>query len=508
MLARISPFLLFVLFLCVSLSLCRMGNTYAIAVLTLANGAAPLSTTRLQINATTQFPAAPKVSQLNVTCASINAASYPSELSVNPLFRSLSFNPTVQDVPVTQFFDFGTLSVATEVQCTLTSSNALTGDPEGDHLTYAGAYDRYEFGGNALVLSSFRIGAPAGGAGKSLVVGPDTEIDSIDDLPSTAGYSFEAWYRCSIAPTSHGTTSAMAQNPGGVFFSRTQFGAEGTNTSLEFSHTPTRLCGTATRFIPGAGTGDAYAVAYCTVEYPSTMGQWVHGAMTWNATTGVMTFYLNGVKQTISGPQQTFAYDAFATTGNTYGDVDVLVYSGDSTTYLTEGTALDNLRAWSVERTEAQMQASYNKPLMGNEVGLVTYFTFHGDGTDAKPYYNRTYPVNGVATTETWPLYSISATPARFIYPTAQTPSCLLPGCGAVGTDGSIPSGSGAVSSSAGSLSSSAAAGGNFTSTGAAGTNTAPSSSARFDGAASASASASLAGVIALTAALVAALRA
>ncbi len=96
----------------------------------------------------------------------------------------------------------------------------------------------------------------------------------------------------------------------------------------------------------------------------SSTDQWVHIAMTWNGT--VLVTYVNGVPK-ITTPGSA-GITALATARS------VLNFGCNPTNNSCFGGLFAELRVWNVARTAAQILASYNKPLVGNEAGLVGYW--------------------------------------------------------------------------------------------------------------------------------------
>ena len=137
------------------------------------------------------------------------------------------------------------------------------------------------------------------------------------------------------------------------------------------------LCGTAPRQSPTTGDG-ATTTRFCTTEYASTMGTWAHGAMTWDAPSGQMRFYLNGQLQT-NGLTPTGIVEQpgwIVSPGEPTLNVFYSFTSG-ATSYLAAGTAVDNMRAWSVMRTDAEISSSYNTALVGTEASLLASLHFY-----------------------------------------------------------------------------------------------------------------------------------
>jgi hypothetical protein len=96
----------------------------------------------------------------------------------------------------------------------------------------------------------------------------------------------------------------------------------------------------------------------------SSTNQWVHIAMIWNGT--ALVTYVNGVAK-ITTPG-TGGVTALATARS------VLDLGCNPTNSNCFGGMLAELRIWTGARTATQIQANYNKPLVGNEAGLVGYW--------------------------------------------------------------------------------------------------------------------------------------
>ncbi len=100
-----------------------------------------------------------------------------------------------------------------------------------------------------------------------------------------------------------------------------------------------------------------------------TTGEWIHIAYTRSGLgtggeSGLQSIYVNGVSQTI-------------TTTNSYSFVanssDKLIGGGTSGGQLFNG-AMDEIRVWSVPRTEDQIRQNMYIPLTGTETGLISYW--------------------------------------------------------------------------------------------------------------------------------------
>jgi hypothetical protein len=98
----------------------------------------------------------------------------------------------------------------------------------------------------------------------------------------------------------------------------------------------------------------------------STSQQWVHIAMTWDQT--VLVTYINGL------PKITIA----ATGGVTaLATVQSVLYIGcNPTNKNCFNGEFAEFSVWNVARSAAEILANYNKPLAGNETGLVGYWKF------------------------------------------------------------------------------------------------------------------------------------
>jgi hypothetical protein len=96
----------------------------------------------------------------------------------------------------------------------------------------------------------------------------------------------------------------------------------------------------------------------------SANSQWVHAALTWDGTS--LRTYVNGVLRiTTTAPGKPLATTASPFTMGCnppyFGCFNGLV---------------DELRIWSVARTDAEIMGAYDKALAGNEAGLVGYWKF------------------------------------------------------------------------------------------------------------------------------------
>lgn len=144
---------------------------------------------------------------------------------------------------------------------------------------------------------------------------------------------------------------------------------------------------TGTRYMWGIQigiSGRVEAVYTNTANYiaqslqPPALGRWMHVAMTISGTT--VTLFVDGILQstaTISGTQ------SYPTGRMSIGSNPPNVVTGTShLEYF--GGRIDDVRVWNIARTQAQIQAAMNTPLIGNETGLVGYWKFDSlSGTTA-----------------------------------------------------------------------------------------------------------------------------
>jgi hypothetical protein len=92
---------------------------------------------------------------------------------------------------------------------------------------------------------------------------------------------------------------------------------------------------------------------------------WVHVAMTWNGT-HVITYVNGQPKITTAGSGATM----LATGQSTF------ILGCNPTTKHCFSGMIDELRIWNVARTAQEIRGSFDKPVVGNEAGLVGYYKF------------------------------------------------------------------------------------------------------------------------------------
>jgi hypothetical protein len=100
-----------------------------------------------------------------------------------------------------------------------------------------------------------------------------------------------------------------------------------------------------------------------TVEIPVTVGAWMHVAAVYNSTGNTIVGYVNG--------------RPFGT--NIAGLVNlqgIPLALGAATGQDAFNGVMDEVRIWRTNRSAAEIAASYNQRLVGNELGLVAYYPF------------------------------------------------------------------------------------------------------------------------------------
>ncbi len=96
---------------------------------------------------------------------------------------------------------------------------------------------------------------------------------------------------------------------------------------------------------------------------PLVAGTWYHVAVTYNAATGDMKLYKNGVLVNSATGVATYT--------------ETVQYIGAFNAAFVFSGKIDEVRIWNVERTGAQIAAAMNCPLTGDEPGLMAYYDFN-----------------------------------------------------------------------------------------------------------------------------------
>ncbi|MRX48552.1 LamG domain-containing protein [Pedobacter puniceum] len=97
------------------------------------------------------------------------------------------------------------------------------------------------------------------------------------------------------------------------------------------------------------------------------MNQWQHIAVVYNEAVGYVKFYKNGVEYNFNPGPFLHSSNVKFSIGCSQQGAPGQFYQG----------RIDDVRVWSIERTQAQIQANMNTELSGSEIGLVAYYTFN-----------------------------------------------------------------------------------------------------------------------------------
>ncbi|HET7542356.1 MAG TPA: LamG domain-containing protein [Polyangiaceae bacterium] len=98
----------------------------------------------------------------------------------------------------------------------------------------------------------------------------------------------------------------------------------------------------------------------------SNTNQWVHVAMTWDGT--ALRTYVNGTVRITTGASGSTTMLATA-----QGPLRIGCNPENKACF---NGWFDEFRIWNIARTDAQIKDNYNKPLLGNEAGLIGYWKF------------------------------------------------------------------------------------------------------------------------------------
>jgi hypothetical protein len=178
---------------------------------------------------------------------------------------------------------------------------------------------------------------------------------------------------------------------------------------------------------------DSYG--YTTSNPLASVNTWVHvacvfdGSQTGNANR--LKIYINGVLQTL-----TFSGTIPATVATNASTLN-LGSAGGTASYWSGN--MDEVRLWSVARTQAQIQASMNTELCGSTTGLVAYYNFNqgtaagtNTGITALTNSSPTTGLNGTLTnfaltgaTSNWITSSNGVATATFVNSNTAATTCL-----------------------------------------------------------------------------------
>jgi hypothetical protein len=178
--------------------------------------------------------------------------------------------------------------------------------------------------------------------------GTDDYVDVGDrnSLESLSAMTVEAWIRLSSSSGDQAVISKYRHN---------------SNDNLDDTFYLGVLNGTGRWQL---NSGDSYSVVNGNIKVDD--GFWLHVAGTWNGST--MRLYIDGVLDVSL---------AYAGSGQT-NDVDTPITIGRSVNVGTPAWFLDgqidDVRVWSVARSQTEIQTLMNRSLSGNEVGLLAYW--------------------------------------------------------------------------------------------------------------------------------------
>ncbi len=109
-----------------------------------------------------------------------------------------------------------------------------------------------------------------------------------------------------------------------------------------------------------AGHGGSFTIAQDPVAMPDSI--WTHVAVTYNATTGEIVLYKNGIQVASATEATGFTATVFYIGSYNFG-------------YFFKGM-IDNVRLWSVARSPLEISTNYSACLTGSEVNLVALYKF------------------------------------------------------------------------------------------------------------------------------------
>jgi hypothetical protein len=146
----------------------------------------------------------------------------------------------------------------------------------------------------------------------------------------------------------------------------------------------------------------------------SSSSQWVHIAMTWNGT--VLLVYVNGLPKITVNAIAGSGVTALATA------TSVLTIGCNPTNSNCFNGNFAEFRVWNVARTAAEILASYNKPAVGNEAGLVAYWKFDDaagatSAADSVTTTGHTAHPGALKATTTMPTFAAPPAPLPLVCP-------------------------------------------------------------------------------------------
>ena len=168
---------------------------------------------------------------------------------------------------------------------------------------------------------------------------------------------------------------------------------------------------------------NAQVSAYTVNSQTGLAGNWHHLAVTYDGRGGSaapngITFYIDGINAALTRVNNT----AYVAMENGPG---LLQIGRESTNFQQYDGALDELRFWSVARTQSQIQTFMSVEVPTSEPGLVAYWKFNeGSGTtaeDASQHGNPATLLNGPVWLPGGPITSSTPLPASITSPASAT---------------------------------------------------------------------------------------
>lgn len=177
------------------------------------------------------------------------------------------------------------------------------------------------------------------------------QFDGVDDFvrmsrPVADDFTLEAWIQTTVSGPGPNFWDGPPVFHADVDGPNSDFGSSIQNGKLAF----------------GMGAPDLTVVGATNVA----TGSWVHVAVTRVKSSGTVTLFVNGVQDGQRTGMSTASLSA-----NPKMDIGANFNNG----HFFKGT-IDEVRAWNIVRTPAQLLATMKTPLNGNEPGLVGYWRF------------------------------------------------------------------------------------------------------------------------------------
>jgi len=122
------------------------------------------------------------------------------------------------------------------------------------------------------------------------------------------------------------------------------------------------------KFAFGVGNPDTTILSTTAVN----TGAWIHVAATRKMSTGAIQVFVNGTMEASATVAQTNSLTASASLTLGANTIDGRYYTG----------TMDEVRIWSVVRTQAEISANMHKRMQGNEANLAGYYRFDQPGSD------------------------------------------------------------------------------------------------------------------------------